>query len=69
MIKKSSVTKTQKGFSAYGERKQKGSKRNLEFQKQKASFCINDCPHKNKPCGNNSCAEYRQFIKELKEKL
>lgn len=58
-----------KATSVYAERKAKIRKRNLEFNKQTASFCVNNCPHKNKSCGNTPCIEYREFEKKLRETL
>ncbi len=57
-----------KATSAYKERKAKIKGINLEFNRQISNFCVNNCPHKNKPCGNNPCLEYKEFEKKLREK-
>lgn len=57
-----------KATSAYGERKAKIKGRNLEFNRQISDFCTNKCPHKNKPCGDSACLEFKEFEKKLREK-
>ena len=32
-----------------------------------ADFCINRCPHKEKPC-KGECVEYKEFKRSLREK-
>ena len=56
------------GYSAYQENKVKINELNTLFKKQEAEFCIYKCPHKDKPCGNNTCLEYRECMKKLREK-
>ena len=60
--------KMPKATSAYKEKKAKPIYFGTDSKKEIANFCINQCPHKNKPCGSHTCAEYREFLKALKEK-